>query len=76
MKKTIGAYASPPIWKVYPCNDIISKLYKPVFHDSYLSHNMSYVLQVHSSLSPFCRLPPQYELHLTVLSDFQVCYCF
>ena len=28
------------------------------------------------STSPSCRLSPWCELHLTVLLDFQVCYCF
>ena len=36
------SYASPPIWKLHPCGDIISKLYKPTFHNGHLSCNMSY----------------------------------
>ena len=36
------SYASPPIWKLHPYSDIISKLYKPIFHGSHLSCNMSY----------------------------------
>jgi len=28
----ILSYVSPPIWKLYPCGDIIFKLYKPAFH--------------------------------------------
>jgi len=36
------SYASPPIWKLYLHSDIISKLYKPTFYNSHLSHNMSY----------------------------------
>jgi len=36
------SYASPPIWKLYPCSDIISQLYKLTFYDSHLSHNIFY----------------------------------
>ena len=36
------SYASQPIWKVHSCSDIISKLYKPAFHSSYLSCNIPY----------------------------------
>ena len=35
-------YASPPIWKLHPHGDIISKLYKPAFYRGYLSCNISY----------------------------------
>ena len=35
-------YASPPIQKLYPHGKATSKSYKPTFHSSYLSHNMSY----------------------------------
>ena len=36
------SYAHPPVWKLHPHSDIISKLCKPAFHSSYLSHNMFY----------------------------------
>ena len=39
---SIISYISPPIWKLHPHGDIISKLYKPTFHSGHLSHNMSY----------------------------------
>ena len=38
----ILSYASPPIWKLHPHSDIISKSYKLTFHDDHLSHNTSY----------------------------------
>ena len=40
--KNCMSYASLPIWKLHPHSDIISKLYKPAFHNSYLSCNTSY----------------------------------
>jgi len=36
------SYASPPVWKLHPHSDIISKLYKPAFRGGHLSCNMSY----------------------------------
>ena len=42
MYSGVVLYASPPIQKLHPCSDIISKLYKPIFHSSHLSHNMFY----------------------------------
>ena len=36
------SYTSLPVQKLHPCGDIISKLYKLVFHGSHLSCNMSY----------------------------------
>ena len=38
----VVSYASPPIWKLHSCSEIISKLYKPAFHSSHLSCNTSY----------------------------------
>ena len=35
------SYASPPIWKLHPCGDIISELYKPTFHSGHFSCNTS-----------------------------------
>ena len=36
-------YISPPIWKLHPCSDIISELYKPAFH--FLATCLMVVLQ-------------------------------
>ena len=36
------SYASLLVWKWYSYSDINSKLYKPIFHGSHLSHNTSY----------------------------------
>ena len=36
------SYASPPVWKLHPCSDITSQLYKPIFYGSHLSHNTPY----------------------------------
>jgi len=36
------SYASPPIWKLHPHGEVISKTYKPAFHSGHLSHNTSY----------------------------------
>jgi len=36
-------YTSPPIWKLHPCSDIISELYKPAFH--FLATYLMAVLQ-------------------------------
>ena len=36
------SYAIPPTWKLHSYSDINSKLYKPTFHSSHLSCNMSY----------------------------------
>ena len=38
----IVSYASPPVQKLHPHGDIISKLYKPAFHGGHLSCNISY----------------------------------
>jgi len=35
-------YASPSVQKLHSCSDIISQLYKPIFHSGHLSCNMSY----------------------------------
>jgi len=35
-------YASPSIWKLHPCGEIISKTYKPAFYSGHLSHNTSH----------------------------------
>ena len=42
MRCVIVSYESPPIQKLHSHGDIISELYKPVFHSSHLSCNMSY----------------------------------
>ena len=41
-KRGILLYASLPIRKLHLCGNIISKSYKPTFHSSHLSHNISY----------------------------------
>ena len=46
------SYAIPPTWKLHSCSDINSKLYKPTFHSSHLSHNTSYGSAV--TLQIFC----------------------
>ena len=38
----IMSYASPPVWKLHPHSEVISKTYKPAFHGSHLSRNTSY----------------------------------
>ena len=38
----ILSYASPPVQKLHPHSDIISKLCKPTFHSGHFSHNTSY----------------------------------
>jgi len=34
------SYASPLVWKLHPCGEVISKTYKPAFHGSHLFCNM------------------------------------
>ena len=41
-EKLLISYTSLPIQKLHPHSDIIFQLYKPAFHDSYLSHNIPY----------------------------------
>ena len=35
-------YASPPVWKLHPHGEVISKTYKSAFYGGHLSCNMSY----------------------------------
>ena len=39
---SLVSYASPLIQKLHPHSEVTSKTYKPVFHSSYLSRNMSH----------------------------------
>ena len=73
-------YASPPVWKLHPQGDIISKSYKPAFHSSHLSHNMSYGSA--ATLQVFCLLQQRYsystqssmmELLLLVSQHWNLC---
>ena len=41
-KGGILSYTSPPIQKLHPCGEVISKIYKSTFHSGHLSRNMSY----------------------------------
>ena len=56
------SYASPLVWKLNFCSDIISQLYKPAFHSSHLSCNMPYSGAV--TIWIFC-LPQQRYSYLT-----------
>jgi len=40
MTALLLSYTSPPVWKLYPHDDIISKIYKPAFHSGHLPYNM------------------------------------
>ena len=50
------SYASPLIWKLHPCGEVTSKIYKPAFHGSHLSRNISHGSAV--TIQVFC-LPQQ-----------------
>ena len=49
----ILSYTSPLVWKLHPCSGVTFKTYKPTFHGSHLSHNMSYGSTATSRYSVF-----------------------
>ena len=72
-KRGILSYASPPIQKLHLCGNIISKSYKPTFHSSHLSHNISYSSA--ATIWVFC-LPWQRYSYLTWSSIVELlCQC-
>ena len=74
------SYASPSVWKLHHRSDITFQLYKPAFHSSHLSCNMSY--SSIATIQIFCLLQWRYfystqfsmmELLLSVSQHWKLC---